>query len=81
MGGATSNIRWDMDSWQKITPRHWRITARDPARFFQDVVDIRVTDYKEWQVFVNRHYIASFDSWDEAALTAPMLYQLHKDTK
>lgn len=74
-----SNIRWDDEAWEKVTPRHWRITHKNPARFFYDTISISVADSRDWQLFVNGNYIATFPSWEEASQAAPMLYQLHKE--
>lgn len=74
-----SNIRWDTDSWAKVTPRQFTKVIHDPARFFPTTLDLILTNYQEWQFFINRNYIATFNSWDEASLAAPMLYSLHKD--
>ena len=78
MGGAMSNIRWN--DWRKISPREWHMTMYRTDSYGADSVIIRITDYQEWQLFLNRNYIATFNTWDEASQAAPMLYQLHKDT-
>jgi hypothetical protein len=72
-----SNIRWD--SWEKVTPRRWRISARSFARFFHDVVDIHMAGRESWVLSINGRFIADFPSWEEASQAAPMLYSLHKE--
>lgn len=77
MAGATSNIR---EGWDKVSPRTWQRQIKSPARFFYDIVDITIVSPDCWQVHINEQYIATFNTWEEAAGAAPMLYQLHKDT-
>lgn len=75
-----SNIRWDGD-WMKISPTHFSKVFRSPDQWYPTTVDIVIIRTGEWQFFVNRNYIASFNTWEEASQAAPMLYQLHKDTQ
>jgi hypothetical protein len=74
-----SNIRWDSDAWETVTPRRWRISTHNPARFSPDIVEVRLPRKDTWLLYVNQKYITAFNTWDEAAGAAPMLYQLHKD--
>jgi len=34
-----------------------------------------------WLLYINADYIATFNTWEEAAGAAPMLYSLHKDSQ
>lgn len=72
-----SNIRWDTDSWVKVSPTHFNKSFSSPARFFPTSVDIVIKRKGEWKLYVNGNYIASFNTWDEAAGAAPMLFKLH----
>lgn len=78
MAGETSNIRWG--GWRKISPREWHMTMYRQDSYGADAITVRITDYREWQLFINRNHIATFNTWDEASQAAPMLYSLHKDT-
>jgi hypothetical protein len=73
-----SNIRWG-DEWKKISPREWHMTMYRTDVYGGDSLIICLTGYRDWKLFLNRNLIATFDSWEEAADAAPMLYQLHKD--
>ena len=63
----------------KVAPNHFTKVVRSPARFFPTTLDIVLQRKDEWQFFINRNYIASFNTWDEVSQAAPMLYSLHKD--
>lgn len=75
-----SNIRWGTDAWMKVSPTHFTKVVHNPSRFFPTTLDIVIIRKDEWQFFVNRNYIASFNTWEEAEGAAPMLFQLHKDS-
>lgn len=78
MAGETSNIRWD---WQRVTTRHWRHDiGKSPTKYHYDVVEIMLPRKDTWLLYINADYIATFNTWEEAAGAAPMLYSLHKDT-
>lgn len=75
-----SNIRWDADTWGRVTPYHFSKTIHLPDRWRPITVDLKINAYGEWYLFINRNYIATFNSWEEAEGAAPMLFQLHKDS-
>ena len=75
-----SNIRWGSDAWMKVSPTHFTKVLHNPARFFPTSVDIVIKRKGEWEMYINRNYIATFNSWEEAEGAAPMLFKLHGDT-
>lgn len=72
--------KWDADSWARVTPRHFCKVINVPSRYSPHSIDLKIADTGEWNLFINRNYIASFNSWEEAEGAAPMLFQLHKDS-
>ena len=74
-----SNIRWD--DWEKVTPREWVKLVRYPNAARTTFIIIRIVEKDVWELILNSERLATFNSWDEAAGAAPMLFQLHKDSK
>lgn len=73
-----SNIRWD--DWEKVSPRQWVKLVRSPSMLRTYFVIVTLTAKDSWELRINNIYLASFNTWDEVAQAAPMLFQLHKDS-
>lgn len=65
--------------WGKVTPRHWSKQIDNPRHSLPDHVEILLPRKDTWMLYINGKYIAAFNTWEEAAGAAPMLYQLHKE--
>lgn len=64
------------DLWVADGRKRWVYTKYDPNTYLTDVAVIEVRP-DGWHLFLNFHYIASFNSWAEARDATPMMIKLH----
>jgi hypothetical protein len=55
----------------------WRYTRHEPNTYRWDEALITCTAAQEWHLFINRHHVGTFNSWEEARDATPMMISLH----
>lgn len=65
------------DAWAKTRSGSWMCNHQGQNKWMTDCAEIQCTAPHAWHLFVNRTYIATFSSWEEARDATPMMISLH----
>jgi hypothetical protein len=65
------------DLWHSTGKGKWQYVDIDSPRWMRDTAHIVVYGKTAWHLFINRTYVATFNTWGEARDATPMMIKLH----
>lgn len=65
------------DLWHSAGKGKWQYVDINSQRWMRDTAQITTTGPGTWHLFINRTYVATFNTWEEARDATPMMIKLH----